>query len=96
MQTLFVILQQTLDLIFRKQINCGKVAVLNLLKLSVVVWNANIMYILANKKVWRPRLPVKTKKKILEWIGIHIIHIITISSLISLFTSCCSLIVKID
>ena len=43
----------------RKQIDRGRVAALNMLKLSVVIWNANIMCILA-KNVWRPHPPVLT------------------------------------
>ena len=47
----------------RKQIKRGRVAVLNLLKLSAVIWNANIMYILANKKrVEAPPFCIKLNK----------------------------------
>ena len=34
----------------RKQINRGRLGVLNILTLFAAIWNANVMYILANKK----------------------------------------------
>ena len=74
----------------RKQIKRGRVLVLewNQQNLSATISNANIMYFLAENSVvvhysWFRRLYTFTLIKVWEWNNS--------SSLISLFTSCCSL-----
>ena len=65
------------------------VAVLNLLKLSVVIWNANIMCILAKKSVEAPPSCINLNKNLrMDWNKNQ--------NNFSLFTSCCSLIILVD